>query len=341
MVSNKNDEKFVSEKAPSLFHYTTGAGLHGILKTNCLWATHYRHLNDLHEGVIGWKYLQEIIIKVMKKEFQKRCEPGFSLDVVNDIIADINHFEGGVLPAPETPYDYESFCRFEAWRNIRFREIAYNDSGLSGHYILSFCAHEINSKSYANGLLSQWRGYGINGGYAIRFNTEKVESIFGKHMDMAYGEMFDVIYHDDKPKYKELNLEAFIQNIVFYMDNHLTGVDYDFNPDEVEEIMVCIGRLKHAGFSEEKEYRIIAWMDNTRKASKNRKSKKHDFPICHRENNGRLIPYVELMKGHVKSAIEAIIVGPHPESERRAEALQEILKGSGIEVSISSLPYTA
>src|SRR5262245_4947739 len=32
-----------------IFHYTSSAGLYGILENNCLWATHFRFLNDSQE----------------------------------------------------------------------------------------------------------------------------------------------------------------------------------------------------------------------------------------------------------------------------------------------------
>lgn len=33
-----------------LYHYTTQDGLLGILENACIWATHYRCLNDASEG---------------------------------------------------------------------------------------------------------------------------------------------------------------------------------------------------------------------------------------------------------------------------------------------------
>jgi hypothetical protein len=41
------DEDFKADDR--LFHYTSAAGLYGILESGCLWATHYRFLNDNRE----------------------------------------------------------------------------------------------------------------------------------------------------------------------------------------------------------------------------------------------------------------------------------------------------
>ena len=34
---------------PHLYHYTTGAGLKGIVESNSLWATYFRDMNDANE----------------------------------------------------------------------------------------------------------------------------------------------------------------------------------------------------------------------------------------------------------------------------------------------------
>ena len=46
-----------------LYHYTTQEGLLGILEKACIWATHYRYLNDASEGQIVSKLLIEELTK--------------------------------------------------------------------------------------------------------------------------------------------------------------------------------------------------------------------------------------------------------------------------------------
>lgn len=41
--------KKVSDEHSELYHYTTGAGLEGILRSQVLWATHIAYLNDAEE----------------------------------------------------------------------------------------------------------------------------------------------------------------------------------------------------------------------------------------------------------------------------------------------------
>jgi hypothetical protein len=43
----------ISDTHPELFHYTTAAGLSGILESNSLWATHSSFVNDAEE-ILGF-----------------------------------------------------------------------------------------------------------------------------------------------------------------------------------------------------------------------------------------------------------------------------------------------
>ena len=45
-------------------------------------------------------------------------------------------------------------------------------------YIFSTCIHNEDSDSYKDGLLSMWRGYGSEGGYAIQFNKHNLVKLF-------------------------------------------------------------------------------------------------------------------------------------------------------------------
>src|SRR5258708_2396783 len=48
---------------PELHHYTTFAGLEGIVKSNSLWATHYSSLNDSSEILFVKSFLAEELKK--------------------------------------------------------------------------------------------------------------------------------------------------------------------------------------------------------------------------------------------------------------------------------------
>jgi hypothetical protein len=44
-------------------------------------------------------------------------------------------------------------------------------------YLFSFCSHQPKDESFNNGLLSQWRAYGKDGGFAIQFDTKSLERL--------------------------------------------------------------------------------------------------------------------------------------------------------------------
>ena len=68
-----------------------------------------------------------------------------------------------------------------------------------------------------------------------------------------------------------------------------------------------------------------------------------DIQIRHRESTS--IPYIRLFEGSFlgdRSPLESIIIGPHPDRDRRREALMIYLEGRGlghIEVLQSEVPY--
>jgi len=51
----------LADQHPELFHYTGVAGVEGILKTQTLWATHARSLNDASELIAFRERLPRII----------------------------------------------------------------------------------------------------------------------------------------------------------------------------------------------------------------------------------------------------------------------------------------
>jgi hypothetical protein len=52
-----------AQKPSTLYHYTTAIGLNGILESRCIYATHFRYVNDLTEFVYANEILQVEILK--------------------------------------------------------------------------------------------------------------------------------------------------------------------------------------------------------------------------------------------------------------------------------------
>jgi len=174
-----------SEEYPRLCHYTTFEGLQGILQTQTLWATHYRFLNDYSELVLMKDRLVDFLVPIVKE-----------------------HFKRGIAKWPEARkvIDQDGGMDISARKYAtKMIEIAYKETG-GEFYIVSFCGEHEDDYLNSNGLLSQWRSYGIGGGIVVVFNTRKLEEILeietGKY-EYASLHISDVIYSDDEEKFKK------------------------------------------------------------------------------------------------------------------------------------------
>lgn len=129
----------ISEVYETLYHYTTWDGLLGILKTQSLWATHYKFLNDYSEIVLFRDKLISLLIPYVRERYE---------ELVKD-----------------TPRNKQEINRIGGMDHViqHDTEVVVNSQyKATGDeiYILSFCGQHKNPHINNNGLLSQWRGYG-------------------------------------------------------------------------------------------------------------------------------------------------------------------------------------
>ena len=311
----------------SVFHYTDTAGLQGILSNESLFATDYRYLNDAAEvGVV-----RDLLMPILESE-----------------IAEI------------TPKLVE-----KKWLGKEF----YTEYGAAGHgmqaesmyralmratdnvtplFVTSFCRHDEGSESFAHGLLSQWRGYGGSGGFAIEFDEDKFGELMQEESEQyAYVVLkWDDVRYDgydalfDKKTYSGVAGQM-ICDLFAHKGVDVSEVTGHKNIDEaVHNLIVTAPFLKHAGFNEEREFRIIAPCIRASKIPKGetRPAKEIKFRV----KSGLLVPYIELFEtSGQRFPIESIIVGPHPQQEKQAEAVRMLLEFEGLDaaVRLSGIPY--
>ncbi|MCI0560999.1 MAG: DUF2971 domain-containing protein [Nitrososphaera sp.] len=219
-------------------------------------------------------------------------------------------------------------------------------------YITSFCGTHANLFINENGLLSQWRGYGKDGGFAIVFNTQGLEEILqheANKFDYSFGILADISYSNDEEKFKS-ELSPQMKDLAEYVGelfSHMKRGKAE-GPDVTKAYPVflqCISRYKHQGFKEENEVRIVAVpaiqdREYRQLAEKEGHALKPDKERKFRESKGERIPYIELFNSpEAKLPIERILVGPHKEKEVRASALRVMLRDTDIEVTVSDIPY--
>lgn len=130
----------IDDREPTdvVYHYTTAAGLVGILENRVLHATDMRFLNDSHEFIGGLDQVSEILNERVStrlsqfRQLRRQALYGYTLNEITETSS-------------------------EKMRQAR------------EHYLYGvtcFCEND--------DLLSQWRGYGV-GGYAIGFDSNRLK----------------------------------------------------------------------------------------------------------------------------------------------------------------------
>jgi hypothetical protein len=321
-----------SEVYEKLFHYTTWDGLLGIMQSQTLWATHYKFLNDYTEIVLFRDKLIEFLVPYVIDAYNKLIKQ--SPDIESQIVE-----SGGLNHVVQ--HDTEVFI-----------DAQYHATG-DEIYVLSFCGQHKDPYVNNNGLLSQWRAYGIGGGFALVFDTKKLEELLGieaKKFSYSTFHIADLVYSNDENKLQEdlsTNLSIIAEVIKLFF--HHERLDENEIIKEAEKayspFVQCISRYKHRGFSEENEVRVVALpsiidQDYFELAEKEGIIPEPEKERKFRRINGHDIPYIELFNSiDIELPIEKIIVGPHKDKETRAAALRTMFRKTKIAITCSDIPY--
>ena len=305
----------------SLFHYTNAAGLLGILSSQTLFASDYRFLNDATEvGIIrdlALPVFEAELAEIMPKLTEKGWVRGF--------------------------YEFHGASGHRSQAEGFFKTLLRLVSDVTPLFVLSFCKHDEDSEEFKHGLLSQWRGYGEAGAFAIELDEIAVDELLKVEMKkFAYaGSKSDNVLYE---KYATLFLADDFKGIAGEMTRRI------FEPRDVSEVtgrkdvdafmpkfMTVAPFMKHRGFSEEREYRslfsCIQW--NKIPPGERRPPKEIKF----RTKHGQIIPYIEVFEPMLP--IKSIIVGPHTFQELQYEAVKLMLKEVDVDatVRLSDIPY--
>lgn len=308
----------VASVYPELWHYTTAIGLDGIFKSKQLWASNIRYLND-------------------EEEFT-----GFFNKKLNSLI--MNGIRDGLKTNGITHDDTQIY---NASTNVLY---ALREATLKFDVYVTSFSHLRTAADSDDGILSQWRGYGHDGGYAIVFDTESLEKLLkdeGNKFSYAFGNFSNVDYVTDglEVEHKEaIEWENSIQKTVARM---IREDNFELVRDACEPIVFLATRHKHRGFSEESEIRIVVVLtsDEAFKSNLANGDLRPRKPVCFMERGGILVPYIKLFeraKGEeVTLPIKRIVVGPHPDKYKRQKSVQMLVDQLGIEaeVVVSSIPY--
>jgi hypothetical protein len=172
------DRSVLSEHA-ELHHYTTYAAVKGIYETNTLWATHFSDLNDATEVT----HLQAPLLEAVVARFvqildeRKAHLSGSQSDFESQLAASLAKPGGAEMVARAAATDIvQALYKFTFENKAAFP--------FAEPFIASFCSHS-SDQAYEreNGLLSQWRGYGRDGGFCIVLDTAALAGMLGREFD--------------------------------------------------------------------------------------------------------------------------------------------------------------
>lgn len=316
----------ISDTYKHLYHYTTWEGLQGILESRTLWATHFKFLNDNTEMALFMsERLPDLLFPVVLEKYQEflnenpQSKKMFEKDR-KDIIACAKYDTSILIKSLYDPLQEQI-------------------------YVSSFCGESKNPYINENGLLSQWRAYGKNGGFAIVLDTEKLEEAINiEHNNFAYGytSIADVVYNHKEDFFtKELstNISDILKYVGLTLDSVLNSNKHKKDePDGYSALLGCITRYKHQAFAEENEIRIVTHLltGNLITSEESRKAKEVKF----RAREDEQVPYIVFFEGNKSLLpIKKIIVGPQNKKEQKQAYLRTLLRDTDIEVTLSDIPY--
>jgi hypothetical protein len=245
---------------PELHHYTTRKGLEGIWKTNSLWAMHFSNLSDSSEIVSLKKPLEEALTTLFKPQIIERQRENFWVR---------NHVtkEGGV----EAVAHGLAHGFVEAGFKLAFTGGEVSPNAFAGGkvrpiaepFVCSFCSHA-NDHSYEqqNGLLSQWRGYGR---YALVFDTRQLDDLLALEWRAHFWAKLDIekVVYFEGSETLEKEFPDLLATAAELMSRMLYKKSYS-DIDIFSPFSRAATLLKHRGFREEREVRIVACPQSVR-----------------------------------------------------------------------------
>jgi len=312
-----------------LFHYTSAVGFKKILETQKLRLSHYKALNDQSEFIHINRFIVNTLRTLTENQFKMKTieERRYLRNKLRKI---------GI-------FKYSDYVSAEFINTISkvFMTGDYEFPPAFDPYVFSFCTHD-DIYDARNGLLSQWRAYGRSG-YCLVFKQLDVINIIKKDTNL-YGYTFtenlsNVHYLKSQEEFAEKYND--LSQLAFDAAASLGRKTESKFSVFVNEYVKVASTLKHYGFREEKEKRIVL-SPMTQEQEKifrgygavmNKKFKNIEIL-----DNKKYI----YLGDQEKIPISRIIVAPGTDQQERTEIAREIISriyDTNIEVHPSETPF--
>ena len=331
----------MSDKHQELFHYTSISALKGILETNSLWATEAMHLNDSSELQLMWDKIAPPIRNIYEKEVKKyRCRHPEHNERIKAVggAASIAELDGPTMV------------------NV-LRSQVLGDGAAPAHvrfFVASFTTHsgsnEHDPYHIDHGMLSQWRSYGRDDGVAIIFDAKGIEELIQTESEVFqyWPSLFKDVFYVAKDEPLENHFPQLFQSIRSFVHEFINN-PMEPNADgptgsSLNQVIVEFGRvlplLKHAGFHEERECRIVVGVESTLIREMQANTGGNEKTIHNRRGPCGSIPYVSLFEDYSQVLpIKRIIVAPSRKQDTNFQKARGLAKGRGIKVQKSDTPF--
>ena len=336
-------EPKVSEALPEVFHYTSVGALKEILQTNELWATNIKHLNDSSEMEIIWPMIEKVTIDQLDVELRSfvrakpELESGLSEVGGSNRVATI---DGQMLTSLMRHY----FVGGDGGKTDR-----------QPPFVVSFATHcgDSPNDEYCrkNGMLSQWRAYGGREGIAIVFDTRGLEELLekeGREFEYFPFNFLGTVYYEGESPFELFpdlveNLQDFVRS--FVAEDRCKALEV-LEGKLAGELASAAGRLKHRGFREEQECRILVGVvpESLRDelVAMGGKVTKKFKEVSYRKGINGSIPYIRLFERlGADLPIRRVIIGPSRNQKGIERTVLGLVEGRGIQVDLSETPLVS
>lgn len=325
-------DQLTHEAHPELFHYTSKAGLEGIITSQSLWATRYDCLNDSQE-VFQIKPL-------LVRSLAERCKRYLMEAKTGNLSTKLLIAKHGGTVAASREFAIRAI---NSLYTVSF-EGKPNSVAYMTPFITSFCSHEGDSEyERQNGLLSQWRGYGRASGFAIVFDTKALWQAFEQDA-AAYSyttAQFPDAYYTDEEALADPNFQPLIENLFRY---------FQYAEDRMADVLVealvpflnLVTRKKHRGFREEREVRLVVFPRTEELFQQFASQVRAEIEftgkrkVVHTAPSGK--SYVVLFEDTTRLPINRIIVGPGVDQGEKVQFAKKLVR-SKIQIVRSETPF--
>jgi hypothetical protein len=203
---------------PLIAHYTSAEAALSILDEEQIWLRNVRFMNDYSEIQFGTEAIAEYYNSDAAKEFWK------SLSRLSPELKD------------EVQGHYNS----------------HHEGFFKNTYLTCTVEQPNVSDQGEIGMLSMWRGYAPRDGVALLVQGG---SIFGESPDLAV-KMLPCLY--SAPNQRRVLLECFSQKVIRYIAGNPDVEPNTLSSYLLQSLVILVMGLKHQGFHEEREWRIVS-----------------------------------------------------------------------------------